>query len=408
MKIENRHSIVWVLTGLNLFNYLDRYVATAVSPAIAEEFALSDWQTTAIISAFMLGYFVTSPVFGALGDRYPRKGLIAAGVLLWSVATAASGAVNGFALLILARIVVGVGEASYATLSPTIIDDLSDTATKNRWLAIFYVAIPIGTALGYTLGGWLSAWLGWRYAFYIAGLPGVLLALLVMAIREPARARPHAAHEPVGKALGRLARLPLYRASVFGYTAYTFALGAFAGVAPLYLERTFEMGPKATTWLGALLAGGGLIGTALGGWLGDRWPGEDRTRAYLRVCAIVAALAVPLTAACLLARTPAGFFVPFGIAGVLLFTATAPINAAILNSVPPQLRASGMAVSIFCIHLFGDFISPQIVGAISDALGRDLRTAMFILPVAIGVGAGAWWWGSMVPRTGAVAPEGGA
>lgn len=400
MKISNRASIVWILTGLNLFNYLDRYVATAVSPKIAKDFDLTDWQTTAIISAFMLGYFVTSPVFGALGDRYPRKGLIAGGVLLWSLATAASGLATGLGMLIFVRILVGIGEASYATLSPTIIDDVSEPQTKNKWLALFFVAIPIGTALGYGLGGWMAVKWGWQVAFFIAGAPGILLAGLVLLIAEPPRKVLVAvSHGPKKGAVGQLLRLPMYRNAVLGYTAYTFALGAFAGVAPLFLERSFEMeGSQGTLWLGIILASGGLLGTAIGGWLGDRYPGEDRARAYLKVCAIVSAIAVPFSAACLLARTPVEFFVPFGICGVLLFTATAPINAAILKAVPEELRASAMAVSIFSIHLFGDFISPQIVGGISDLLGKNLRAAMGILPVAIAVGALVWWHGSRAPR----------
>ncbi len=208
-----------------------------------------------------------------------------------------------------------------------------------------------------------------------------------------------AAHGVAGGALKQLLALPMYRNAVFGYTAYTFALGAFAGVAPLFLERTFAMeGSSGTLWLGVILASGGLLGTAFGGWLGDRYPGEDRARAYLKVCAIVSALAVPFSAACLLAQSPVGFFIPFGISGFLLFTATAPINAAILKSVPEELRASAMAVSIFAIHLFGDFLSPQIVGGISDALGKNLRAAMGILPVAILLGAAIWWHGSRAPR----------
>lgn len=417
MKISHRASIVWILTGLNLFNYLDRYVATAVSPKIAKDFNLTDWQTTAIISAFMLGYFVTSPVFGALGDRYPRKGLIAGGVLLWSLATAASGLATGFGMLIIVRILVGIGEASYATLSPTIIDDVSEPRTKNKWLALFFVAIPIGTALGYGLGGWMAEKWGWPVAFFIAGAPGILLAGLVLLIDEPPRkvlassvsrvraspgGPPEPPHGPKKGAVGQLLRLPMYRNAVLGYTAYTFALGAFAGVAPLFLERSFEMeGSQGTLWLGIILASGGLLGTAIGGWLGDRYPGEDRARAYLKVCAIVSAIAVPFSAACLLARTPVEFFVPFGICGVLLFTATAPINAAILKAVPEELRASAMAVSIFSIHLFGDFISPQIVGGLSDLLGKNLRAAMGILPVAIAIGALVWWHGSRAPRVAA-------
>ncbi len=415
MKISKPSSIIWTLTGLNLFNYVDRYVAVSVAPSIKEQFALSDFQAGAIISAFMLGYFVTSPVFGALGDRMPRKGLIAAGVLVWSLATAVSGLAAGFVALIAARVVVGIGEASYATLSPTIIDDVTTPATKNRWLAVFYMAIPVGTALGYSLGGMFPE-AEWHRAFFFAGLPGIALAALCLLIVEPERKR-HAAAKIEG-AFAKLASLPTYRTTVLGYTAYTFALGAFAGVAPLFLYRYYGQasgtgmtelklwfGINGKIWLGLVLAGGGFVGTAIGGWLGDRAAGADRAKAYLRVCALVTAAAVPFSALALLAKTPGGFFASFAVASVLLFTSTAPTNAAILKSVPEELRASAMAVSIFVIHLFGDFVSPSIVGLLSDAIG-SLRIAMLMLPAMIALGALLWWWGSLGAEKAPVAEAG--
>lgn len=415
MTITSRSGIVWLLTGLNLLNYLDRYIIAAVGPKMQDELNLDETQLGFVLTAFMLGYFVTSPVFGALGDRRPRRGLIAVGVALWSIATAVSGLARGFSSMIAARVAVGVGEASYATLAPTIIDDLSDPATKNKWLAIFYMAIPVGSALGFVIGGIVESQWNWRVAFFVAGLPGIALAGLVLLMKEPVR-KTHERRNVLEGARD-LSSIPLYRGAVLGYIAYTFALGAFAVWAPSYLNRVLDMDlAKANGALGPVLAVAGFVGTWIGGKFGDRAAaaGADaaaRTRGYLRVCAVVTGLAAVPALLSLLAPTPVFFFIGFGVCCVLLFSATAPINAALLQSVPEASRASAMAISIFAIHLFGDLPSPPIVGQISDRLrgahslespqaDAALRTAMLItLPAFIALGALAWGWFSRSSAT---------
>jgi len=405
MRIRGRLAIIWVLTGLNLFNYLDRYIVNAVSPRIQSTFALSDSRTGWVMSAFMLGYFLTSPAFGALGDRRPRKGLIAGGVLVWSLATAASGFAVGFASLLAARIVVGVGEACDATLSPTIIDDLTTPEFKGRVLAIFYAAMPVGAALGYVAGGQLEHLFGWRSAFYLVAAPGLVLAVLVLLIEEPPRRAPTEDARHARFSVGRLLAIPTYRDAVLGYVAYTFGLGAFAAWAPTYLEERLSLPlDTADLWLGATLAVTGFAGTLIGGIIGDRWPGADRVAANLKVCAVFTGLAVPFAVATLLTRSAAVFFAATGAAELFLFVSTAPVNAALLGSVPRELRASAMATSIFAIHLFGDLVSPPLVGKISDLVhaaatqemeaGRSLRMAMLVLPAMIALGAALWWRGA--------------
>jgi MFS family permease len=399
MRIRSPYLILAVLSGLNLVNYLDRYIVAAVGPKLAEDLGLSDSKFGFVVTAFMVGYFATSPIFGALGDRLPRRGLIALGVVVWSLATVASGLTRSFAAMIAARVVVGVGEASYATLAPTIIDDLAAPEKKNRWLAIFYVAIPVGSALGYLVGGQLEHAFGWRSAFFIAGGPGLALALLAFAIEEPARAsRPSRENATRGFAATarHLFQQPLYRDTVIGYTAQTFALGGFAAWAPKYLYRTLGLDLKtADYWFGLILVVTGLFATFVGGQLGDRWPGEDRARANLRVCAISTMVSVPCAVLCLLASSPFGFFASIAAAEFAIFLSTSPINAVILGSVPTGLRASAMAASIFAIHLLGDMISPPLIGMISDA--SSLRGAMMVLPVALAIATLVWWRQSAQP-----------
>jgi MFS family permease len=364
----------------------------------------------------MIGYFVTSPLFGVLGDRLPRKGLIAGGVLVWSLATFASGAsamagaAGSFVALITSRILVGVGEASYATLSPTIIDDLTEPDRKNRVLALFYAAIPVGSALGYVVGGVVEHAWGWQWAFYVAGAPGIALALLVLAIDEPRRAIASAGAAPrdgVLAATRKLITMKGYLYAVLGAIAYTFALGALAAWAPKYLVARLELPLNvANFWLGVILVATGFAGTAVGGFLGDRWPGRDRTRAALAVCALSVVLAVPCACFSLMARSPALAFTAIGCTEFFLFVSTAPFNAAILGAVPSQLRASAMALSIFATHLFGDLLSPPAVGELSDAIrggasddhGASLRAALFTLPAMIALAAAFWAWGAWRPE----------
>jgi MFS family permease len=391
MRIRNPYLILAILTGLNFVNYLDRYIVAAVGPKLAEELGLSDAKFGFVITAFMIGYFATSPLFGTLGDRLPRRGLIALGVAVWSLATAASGLTSTFASMIAARMIVGVGEASYATLAPTIIDDLAPPTRKNRWLAVFFVAIPVGSALGYLLGGQLEHAFGWRSAFFIAGGPGLALALLALAIEEPKRTmRPRQKVGGFVETAGSLFRIPLYRDTVIGYTAQTFALGGFAAWAPKYLYRTLGLDLQtADYWFGLFLVVAGLSATFVGGQLGDRWPGKDRARANLRVCAISTAVSVPCAALCLMTSSPVGFFAAIAAAEFAIFLSTSPVNVAILASVPGELRASAMAASIFAIHLLGDMISPPLIGTASDA--SSLRSAMAVIPVALAVATLVWW-----------------
>jgi MFS transporter, Spinster family, sphingosine-1-phosphate transporter len=405
--VRSRPAIIALLTALNLVNYIDRFLVMAVGPKIQESLHLSDAQLGWVTSAFIIGYLITSPLFGWLGDRYPRKGLIAAGVLLWSAATALSGLADGFATLIAARLAVGVGEASYATLSPTIIDDLVEAQSKNRYLAIFYVATPVGAALGYLIGGELQLHYGWRAAFFIAGGPGVLLSLVTLAIHEPARAA--AERVSLLDVYAQLAKNRLYVSCTAGYIAQTFALGGFtAWAAPfLYRKLCLEL-HTADRYFGAVTVVTGLAGTALGGWLADRWPGEDRTRAALQVCALSSAIATPLAALALFSPTSGGFLMALGACELAVFASVAPTNMATLASVPPFARANAMAVSIAMIHLLGDLISPPMIGTISDRFGdtprlcsgaTGLQTGMLMLPVALALSTVLWWHGGAQLRS---------
>jgi MFS family permease len=408
--IRSPRAILALLTILNLLNYFDRFVVNAVGPRIQEHLGISTSQLGLVASVFMVGYLVTSPIFGWLGDRYPRKGLIAAGVGVWSLATVASGFAPSLLPLLAARAVVGVGEASYAALSPTIIDDVAPRSSKNRWLGVFYVAISVGSALGVLVGGMLERWFGWRNAFFIAGGPGLAAALVTLFIAEPARTpRDESAKSTSAVAsfvadLRALSGRRLYVLTVLGYTAQTFALGGFifAAVPFLYRRHCLDL-HVADFSFGALTVVTGIIGTAAGSVIADRVPGEDRVRASLRVCAVSSLIATPIAFAGILAPTPTLFLALLGLCEVFVFASMAPTNFALLHSVPPALRAGAMATSIFVIHALGDVLSPPLVGAVSDAMGdgvtqcsssKGLVLGMLVLPMALGLSSVLWWMGA--------------
>src|SRR5215813_11168548 len=156
-----------VVTLLNFLNYIDRLILAAVLPRMQSELGLTNAQAGLLATAFLVAYFITSPIFGVLGDHLSRTRLMAVGVSAWSVATAATGMMRTFSQLLATRSFVGIGEAAYATISPALLSDYFPRSQRGRAFAIFYVAIPVGAASGYLLGGLVEPALGWRAAFYV-------------------------------------------------------------------------------------------------------------------------------------------------------------------------------------------------------------------------------------------------
>ena len=382
---------LFLLTGLNLFNYLDRYIMAAVLGPVKDHFHLSDGEAGRPNTIFMLGYFVTAPIFGFLGDRVSRKWLIAAGIAIWSLGTLLTGVASTFFMFLAFRVLVGVGEASYATISPGVISDAYGPEKRNNALTIFYVAIPVGAALGYLLGGQIEARWGWRHAFIWAGVPGLVLALALLPFREQLRGQADgvASSKPGLRDVLNLFRIGDYMLVVLGYTAYTFALGAFANWGPTFLSRVHDVNnAKATLFFSVVTAGAGLLGTFAGGFAATAWRRRNPA-AYSLMMGLSTAAAVPLAAAAFMTRDTTASMACLASAIFLLFLSTGPINTLIIESVPVNLRASGMAISIFMIHLFGDLWSTEIVGRLSDRW-HSLQKAALILPGALAVAAAFW------------------
>jgi MFS family permease len=398
VKLSSARTAWWtlaILSALNMFNYLDRYVMSSVLPPMQKELGLSDGDAGWAASAFMLGYFLTAPIFGYLGDRYPRKYLMLAGVIIWSIATAGSGLTHGFAELFVVRMVVGVGEAAFVTICPSWISDVFAATQRNTALTLFYVAIPFGSAIGFALGGWFAQHGDWRGAFIYAGLPGVLLALSLLLLEEPRRGQADGvdvAEVAPGARIGEVAGLfrnRRYNLLVWGYAAQTFAIGAFGVWGPTFLHRVHGMSLEdASTSFGAMLAGSGLFATLLGGFCANAL--RRRSPAgYVWVMAFSLIAATPVCFFALMTGSPTLSLIGLGTSMFFLFLPTGPVVSELYEIVPIHLRASAMALSIFVTHLFGDFGSPTVVGHLSTLL-NNLQKAVLILPAMLLVGAVLW------------------
>lgn len=394
-----------ILTLINLFNYLDRFVVASLFESLKHStLALSDRQLGFLMSAFLVVYMMAAPVFGALGDRRPRPRLIAFGVACWSVATALSGLAGSYLALIAARASVGIGEAAYGTIAPSLLADYFPVSRRGRIMAIFFCAIPVGAALGYVVGGLVDAHFGWRAAFFVAGTPGLVLAALCLLLPDPPRGSQDAAGgeaTPKNPATARAALTDSTRATyrrllgnrpyvlaVLGYAAYTFAVGGLGAWMPAFLERVRGM-PKAqaTVSFGAIVVVTGFVGTFAGGWLGDYCTRYSR-QAYLWLCGISMLLAAPFVWMALTTTAPVAYALYMVIAQFLIFVSTGPINAVIVNLASPLERASAIALSVFAIHLLGDVISPPVIGALSDV--SSLGEAVKIVPIMVLLSGLVW------------------
>jgi MFS transporter, Spinster family, sphingosine-1-phosphate transporter len=377
-----------VLTGLNGFNYLDRFITAPILPLIIADLALSDAQAGSLQTVFILVYSIVCPVSGWLGDRRKRLHVAAAGVALWSLATFASGLAATFAWLALARALVGIGEASYTVITPSLLSDHYPAARRARALSIFYGAMPVGIALGYVLGGQIASRFGWRPAFFVAGGPGFVLAVCLLFLREPVRGRldaqPEARSTSWRQMLAALRQRPSFFFNVAAQTIITFTMGGLGAWMPTYFVRERGLSVAAAgTIFGGLLLAAGFLGTILGGQLGDRLS-RRFPAAHFSFSAWALIASAPFTGLSILSPQPSLFWPAMFATMLLAFLNTGPLNAALANVLPPDLRSRGFGLHTTTIHLLGDALSPFLIGLFSDRIG--LRSPVLftglLLPLA--------------------------
>ena len=407
-------NVLLVLTFVNLFNYVDRFIVPGLAVSLGKsELHLDRAQIGLLGTGFILVYAIASPWFGQLGDLRHRPRLIALGVAIWSVATVLGGFAVSFFTLFVARATLGIGEAAYGSIAPSLLADSFPRRLRGRVFSVFFAAIPIGSALGYVIAGGMAEHFGWRSAFFVAGAPGLVLAVLLLKLPEVPRGAqeggdddiPHYAGPTGGSRLAAYAGLlrnTQYRTTVLGYAAYTFALGALAFWFPDFLVSFHGMKEaRADKLVGLIAVLTGFTGTFVGGWIGDYMLRYTK-HAYLLVSGIATLIAAPFCVMALTARKPTFFFAGLIVAELLMFASTGPINSAIVNYVAPTQRATAMAFSILLMHLLGDAPSPFLVGAISTASeahgmgdGPALQHAMLILPAAILLSGVIWTAGGL-------------
>ena len=370
-----------LLTGLNFLNYIDRFIPAAILPTILASFGLSDAKGGLLQTLFILTMAFVSPVAGWLGDRQPRFRLAAVGVFVWCAATFGSGLAPTFAVLVGARALIGVGEASYTVVTPSLLSDFYPTGQRARVLAIFYAAIPMGSALGYVLGSQIAARFGWRYSFFVAGVPGLVLAIVLFFLRDPARGAQDVRSAPkpkdgstssvvvIANAVRQLFMRPSFVINTLSQTIYTFAVGGLAVWMPTYFVRERGLSEAtASTTFGVVLALAGFTGTLIGGRLGDQMS-RRRRDAHFLLSGVALVASLPFTLLAILSPTPAIFWPSMFVTLTLLFLNAGPLNAALANVLPAELRGRGFAFNTWAIHLFGDAASPPIIGWVSDRVG---------------------------------------
>jgi len=402
----NAWAALLLLTALNFINYIDRSILFAVQEMVKDEFRVSDEKIGLLTTAFFFSYMIFAPLIAPLADRYPRKWLMAGGAFLWSLATLLTAVTHNYDELLLRHAIVGIGEATFVAISPAFISDLFAENHRARVLSIFYLAIPAGTALGYLVGGYLGHHHGWRMPFMVCAIPGFLLAMGVCALSEPQRGASDrlADSKERGTILG-LFRNKAYWTVSLGMAMMTFAVGGLQVWMPSFLMRARGVPlDRANLVFGGMTLFSGIVATLLGGWLGDRL--LRRTPAgYHIISAVGMGLSIPAMIAAIYLTGPVMY--PAILLGeFLLLLNTAPLNAALVNSVSARIRATAVAVNLFTIHLLGDAFSPTLIGWISDR--ANLQAGFFSTIVAVVLSTAILFYGMRfappVPDNGERAP----
>jgi predicted MFS family arabinose efflux permease len=365
-----------LLLGVYIFNFIDRQILSILIENIKGEIHLSDTELGFLGGiAFALFYTFAGIPIARWADRGSRRNIISISVLIWSLFTAFTGAARNFWMILVARIGVGVGEAGCSPPAHSLISDLFPAERRGRALSIYALGIPIGGSLGTLIGAWVGDLFGWRMAFVAVGLPGILLALIVrMTLREPARGGSEVTR-PVETDAQSLPEVLRFMAGLRSFWHFSFAgaLHAFVGYGaayfvPSFFARVHEMGlAERGTWL-SLVGLVAVVGTYLGGWLGDRLAPRDM-RWYLWVPAIATLAGVPIALGYYLSANPYValllFGIPAGIAGPMYL---GPTFALTQTLVKPRMRALASAILLFVMNLIGLGIGPWFVGFASDAL----------------------------------------
>lgn len=343
------------------------------------------------MTTFLVVYLLVNPLAAFMDGRLPRRVILAGGMVIWSLAASASGLSGGFLSMLVARALLGFGEATFGTLAPAWLSDSYPPERRNRIMTLFGLMTPIGIAASYMLGGVLNSKYGWRSAFFMTGLPGLVCAVLMLFMVEPTPRRPEEL-PPLRETLTSLKQNKLYLIALAGYIAGCFAAGIMADWFPAYLERFYGKTKKdADIIIGVMVIAGGMIGTIMGGYLADRMVTRTRNP-YLAVSAMTMIISAIFAALIFVVKPMYLVYVCMILCQIFLWGHNGPINAVLVNCVARRIRVRSIGISLFALHLLGDAIGPPIVGRISDLKG-DLRPGLYLIPVSLCACAMLWAWG---------------
>ena len=396
---------------INILNYMDRTILPAVLPHLQKDFQLSNTEAGLLGSSFLLIYAIAALPLGMWADRGVRKNIVAICAGIWSIATALAGFTQNFIQLFITRAVLGIGEAGYAPASLSLIGDLFPKEQRGRILSIWAISNLIGTALGLTLGGIVADKLGWRWAFYMVGIPGLIAAFFIWRAHEPPRGvfdrsedeaeeqteqsiGEHTASRPknitqwaadLGRTLRHFLHIPTYWVLLVAFIFSFFITGAAQFWIPVYLTKAFQLSAaQAGSLAGGTLAGGSLLGALIGGWLADMLQ-QRRPQGRMLVSMSAFLLGAPLTLIALSLHQLIPFIIIFAFAIISLSLCLGPLNAIIQDVITPEMRATGLGLILLLAHLFGDVTSTTVIGILADhfTLATALRiTAPICLLIA--------------------------
>ena len=391
---RERRYVLAVLVLVFASSHVDRQIMGILGQPIKESLALTDTQLGLMTGLmFALFYATLGMPMAMWADRGNRRNIIALSISLWSAATALCGAASNYGQLLIARVFVGVGEAGSNPPSHSIISDLYEPEIRTTAMAIFATGVNFGILIGFLLGGWVNEWIGWRWAFVIAGLPGLILGLIVrFTVREPLRGQsdPGALVKrapPFPVVIRTMVKKPVVLHFVLGS-----ALASFVGYAvvlwiPVYFVRIHEVGTGMTgTWLALLIGGGGALGTFLGGYFADRLSIRygPSWRSWIVAIAIVAAL--PFSLVTYFSDSAFRGFIAFVVPAILGGVFIGPTFAMVQSQMPIEMRSVAASLNLFVGNIIGLGLGPYAVGAISDVLqptygGNSLRYALSALAI---------------------------
>ena len=365
---------LFVLFVINLLNFFDRQLLGALGEPIRKEFHLSDTALGLLGTVATLMYALVGLPLGRVADRWYRTRLIAAGTAVWSLLTAASGLANNYAQLFVARLGVGVGEATCAPAGQSLIGDLFPPQQRARAMGIFMLGLPAGLCLAYFSAGAIGAAFGWRAAFLFACAPGLLFAWLALRIPEPVRgameaARPAlAAGAAVESPYAAVLKLPTMWWIILSGIFHNFNMYAINAFQTPFLQRFHEMSLREASNVSAVSLGAvGAIGLLAGGWLADRLSAKRRDgRLLLSACSMAIAAPCIFFALQQPKGSTAAFMLLMAIGTTTMFVYYATVYAAIQDVIEPKLRGTAVAIYFCAMYVLGASLGPLATGMLSD------------------------------------------